>query len=106
MRLLHIWAGLTLASAAAIAQTPPASNAEYKVIYTGRMFGYFRVPEVQEANDAHCLDPQETDPTTEADEFWKEVSLSEVRYLETYFTGPPPSAARARQRKGASKPRK
>jgi AcrR family transcriptional regulator len=42
----------------------------------------------------------------DADDFWQEVSRSEVRYLETYLTDPPRSSARTPRPKAAVRPRK
>jgi hypothetical protein len=52
---------LILAAPAADQQTLPTANENnsYTIEYTGRLFGYFRIPEVQKMNDLTCpnLDP-------------------------------------------------
>ncbi len=54
---------LTLLTSAAEGETwgPPAgANPAYSVIYTGRLFGYFRFPDIQTSGDRGCPDPART----------------------------------------------
>lgn len=51
---------LALLAASAFAQSwgpPPGANPTYSLLYTGRLFGYFRYPDVQATTDSGCPEP-------------------------------------------------